>query len=200
VTGTTRQALRRRLRAARRALPAATQNEHARAVARLVLTSPLVLAARRYALYAPSDGELDPSDLIDALLERHRTVALPVVFRHRALEFYRYTPRTRLQRNRYGILEPDTRTARHLPKHSIDVVFTPLVAVDRRGHRLGMGGGYYDATFGRMTVRPLLVGLAHQLQRIDRLDDAAWDIPLDAVVTEAGITAFSRRGAHATGA
>lgn len=187
------------MRAARRALNQAAQAAHAEAVARHVMISHLPLFARRFALYAPADGELDPSPLIDALLARNRMVALPVVLPDRLLGFYRYTANTRLIRNRYGILEPDTRTARYLERASLDVVLLPLVAFDDAGHRLGMGGGYYDATFARAAARPLLVGLAHALQRVEALAPAPWDIALDAVITEAGIVACTSRGARICG-
>ncbi len=187
------------MRAARRALTSAAQRAHADAVARHVMTSQLPLFARRIALYAPTDGELDPSPLVDALLARHRIVALPVVLPDRLLGFYRYTARTRLVTNRYGILEPDTRIARYLERASLDAVLLPLVAFDAAGHRLGMGGGYYDATFGRTRARPLLVGLAHALQRVEVLAAAPWDIALDAVVTETGIVTCTGRGARIRG-
>ena len=193
MTAAQRSKLRRKMRADRRALSTDRARAHAIAVARHLATSPWLLAARRIAAYTPNDGELDPSALIDRLLARSRIVALPVVLPDRQLGFYRYTPHTRLVDNRFGIPEPDTRTAAFVPSRSLDLVFLPLVAFDARGHRLGMGGGYYDATLGRLQPRPLLVGLAHALQRVDRLDDADWDVPLDAVVTEAGITTFTRR-------
>jgi 5-formyltetrahydrofolate cyclo-ligase len=163
-----------------------------------VAISRLPLFARRFALYAASDGEVDTRDLVDRLLERGRQVALPVVLPDRLLAFYRYSPKTRLVRNRYGILEPDTRTTPSISARTLDVVFLPLVAFDANGHRLGMGGGFYDATFGRVLRRPVLIGLAHSLQRIDDLDAEDWDIPLDAVVTERGIIAFTPRGRRAT--
>ena len=68
----------------------------------------------------------------------------------------------------------------------------PLVAFDDRGRRVGMGGGYYDRTFaarrGRRALRrPRLVGVAFGFQRRDALPGAAWDVPLDAAVTENGL-------------
>lgn len=189
-----RTATRRRLRAARRSIEPNTARKHSLAVARHVSTSGLPLRARRFALYLSDDGELDTGALIDRLLARGHLVALPVVLPDRLLRFYRYTPQTRLLRNRHGILEPDTRIARHVPTQTLDVILMPLVAFDAHGHRLGMGGGYYDATISRLRRRPLLVGLAHALQRVQPLRAAAWDVPLDAVVTEEGISRFTHRG------
>ena len=71
-----------------------------------------------------------------------------------------------------------------------DVCVTPLLAVDERGVRLGYGGGYYDAYFARrpQTVR---VGYCFEVQRTRLLPKEAWDKPLHAVVTEAGVHRFN---------
>lgn len=99
------------------------------------------------------------------------------------------------RKNIYGIDEPyqtpsiDT----YIDMWKIDAVFMPLVAFDEQGGRLGMGGGYYDATFSfcraeskRFTKRPLLIGVAYELQRIKSVPLEAEDIKMDWVVTENG--------------
>jgi 5-formyltetrahydrofolate cyclo-ligase len=70
------------------------------------------------------------------------------------------------------------------------LVLVPLVAFDVHGMRLGMGGGYYDRSFAfRMTEgyasKPALVGLAYEIQKVAALEQRAWDVPLDGIVTEA---------------
>ena len=70
------------------------------------------------------------------------------------------------------------------------------VAFDDAGSRVGMGAGYYDRFLGTLpeNMRPLSVGLAHEVQRVaDPIERKRWDIPLDAVATEAGWQAFSLR-------
>lgn len=86
----------------------------------------------------------------------------------------------------------------------LDLVLVPLVGFDSRGQRLGMGAGFYDRHFAflrhRMTWRrPLLVGLAFDVQRVDRLAEAAHDVPLWGVVTERGIygKAAAQKGGNA---
>ena len=71
----------------------------------------------------------------------------------------------------------------------LDVVLVPLLGFDRRGHRLGFGGGYYDRSFaflnGRTDVgKPVLVGVAYSTQEIATLDEQPWDVRLDYVATE----------------
>jgi 5-formyltetrahydrofolate cyclo-ligase len=109
-----------------------------------------------------------------------------------SLWFVAYHHRTRLMRNRFGIPEPSLRHRHRAPPRGLHVIVMPLVAFDAAGHRLGMGGGFYDRTLSYLRRRrhwkaPKLVGAAHELQRVERIDSAPWDIPLDLVVTEAGV-------------
>ena len=185
-----RAALRSSYRRARRALPLQAQRDHARAVARHFAATRLLLAFDRFALYLPSDGELDPTPLARRLLAAKKTVALPVVGDSRVLTFYRHRDDARFVRNRFDIAEPDTRTEARVQTRTIDVVLLPLVAFDDAGVRLGRGGGYYDATFGAASSA-LRIGLAHELQRHDGLEKNAWDAPLDGVITECGARGFT---------
>ncbi len=188
-----RASLRRRYRAARRALTPKQQSEHARAVARRFATSRLMLTCRRFAVYLASDGEIDPSPITAHLLAANKVVALPVVERSRQLDFYRYDDDTSFVRNRFGIAEPDTRLARPMSARILDVVLMPLVAFDDAGNRLGRGGGYYDATFATRRY-PLLIGIGHELQHHPVLQHQTWDVPLDAVITERAARGFTIRG------
>ena len=71
-----------------------------------------------------------------------------------------------------------------------EVALAPLLSFDMTGMRLGRGGGYYDAWFARrpQTVR---VGYCFEAQRTRLLPEEAWDKPLHAVVTEAGVHRFN---------
>ena len=123
-----------------------------------------------------------------------KRLALPVIGRWGNMSFRAYDATTPLAANAYGIEEP-VAGGRPLSTLSLDVVLTPLVAFDGNGNRLGMGGGYYDRHFGAAptSLRPLLIGVAHQLQCAPSLPAAPWDVPLDAVLTESGWRGFSKR-------
>lgn len=76
------------------------------------------------------------------------------------------------------------------------MIFLPLVAFDRTGTRLGMGGGYYDRSLARQSTtktRPLRVGLAHSIQEVTQLERQAWDIPLDLIATERELIVCSEK-------
>ena len=68
-----------------------------------------------------------------------------------------------------------------------NIILLPLVAFDRQGFRLGYGGGYFDRTLAALVPRPLAIGVGFELARVADIRPQAHDLPLDAVVTEAGI-------------
>ncbi len=144
----------------------------------------------------PIEGELDCGPIITTLWSRSRKVVLPVVGQQRGLmDLYCYRADTRLVLNRYGIAEPEPGTP-HVTRLSCSLMLVPLVAFDDNGTRMGMGGGYYDRFIGGLptTLRPRLVGVAHEVQRSpSALPRARWDVPLDDIVTEAGWQSFRAR-------
>lgn len=188
-------ALRRHLRRLRRALPRPVQRAHAGALLVTLRRDLRFLKARRLAAYWPSDGEIDPGALLAMALSRGKQVYLPVLRRRfgsskePSLWFARFTPGERMRLNRFNIPEPRTRGRRVRGARHLDLLLMPLVGFDSQGHRLGMGGGYYDRTLAylgrrRLWKRPRLLGLAHECQRVERLEPMPWDVPLDAIATE----------------
>lgn len=106
------------------------------------------------------------------------------------MRFLHYRQGDVLEKNRFGILEPLRHQTNRSPR-GLDAVLMPLVGFDRAGHRLGMGGGFYDRAFAfrfaRSHGRPLLIGLAHSIQEVDSLDACHWDVPMDAIVTDRAV-------------
>ena len=139
--------------------------------------------------------------------QHNKNVYLPVLhpFSSGHLLFLHYQPSSIMQQNKYGILEPklDVRLIKNV--NDIDIIFTPLVAFDQTGNRLGMGGGFYDRTLStwfkryclesnesvensgsntdEKLLKPYPIGLAHDIQLIDEVPSQLWDIPLPEIVT-----------------
>ena len=73
------------------------------------------------------------------------------------------------------------------PEVKPTVVLLPMAGFDSRGYRLGYGGGYFDRTLVAMHPRPLMIGVTHEFSRLPTIYPQLHDVPLDYIVTEAGI-------------
>lgn len=181
--------LRKRLRAARGALPPAYRRKASALALRIALRSGLFLKGRRWGFYLPLDEEFDVLPLLNHALHMGKVCYLPVTSNRaaRPLRFARLDGRHSVTHNRYGILEPHSR--RLLNARWLDRLIVPLVGFDELGGRLGMGGGYYDATLAflrnrKIWRRPRLIGVGFECQRAEMIPMAAWDIRLGAMLTE----------------
>ena len=181
-----RTALRRELRARRRALPAAERIAGADALATRLFALPFFPATGYVAGDWAMDGEIGLHSW-KLRLPKNLVYCLPVLSDDDTLRFAPWRPGDALVTNRYGIPEPDIDPRSGLAATEMALIVVPLVGFDDAGHRLGMGGGWYDRTLAarlRHPAPPWLVGVGFEAQRIDALAAQAWDVPLDAVCTE----------------
>lgn len=191
----TRQALRQDIRNKRRQLTAQQQGDAALALLHRFSADERIRQAKHIALYLSNDGELNTKLIIDWCWQQDKCVYLPVVhpFTQGHLLFLRFTPQTPLINNRYGIGEPQLDVRAIMPAGQLDIICTPLVAFDKTGARLGMGGGFYDRTLSQWYQQekvqnissPYPIGLAHDCQLVDSLPTQQWDIPLPEIITPA---------------
>ncbi len=191
-----RAQLRTEIRNRRQQLSAQAQQDAAIGLVRQLLPCAEVLAAQHIALYLSNDSEINTTALIQALWQAGKTLYLPILHPFCAgyLIFQRYQPTTPLLPNRFGIPEPKLNCAELLPVQQLDLIFTPLVAFDSLGQRLGMGGGFYDRTLSQLAANHhcRLIGLAHDCQQVPQLPVEPWDQPLHAVATGSRLLRFSR--------
>lgn len=188
-----RKALRKSLRATRQSLSQAKQAEAAQQTCEQLQQLPQVTQARHLACYLPNDGEVDLTPFIRncwqaSLKARRPNLSLPVLHPicKGHLLFLRYHSDTLMTHNSFGIPEPTLSCPEVIPTLHHQVILMPLVGFDAQGNRLGMGGGFYDRTLASIrahTIRPLLVGIAHDCQQVTSLPTQHWDVPLDAIVT-----------------
>ena len=190
----TRAATRRKMRAARAALGAGDRLVAADAVARHLLERPEMQVPGYVAGYWAVGGEL-PLHFVQTRLAPGQVWCLPVVQPDATLRFAPWRAGDATVPNRFGIPEPVVEPSSTLAAVDLAIVLMPLVAFDAGGHRLGMGGGYYDRTFAFRhdgVPPPWLVGIGYALQETPDVGGEAWDVRLDAVVTDAGWRAFRR--------
>ncbi|MGE6384243.1 5-formyltetrahydrofolate cyclo-ligase [Pseudomonas sp. NPDC078416] len=186
-----RPQLRRLLRHNRRALSRAEQRQAAQGLYRQLAQNPLFRRARHVSLYLPMDGEIDPRLLLRAAQKRGKTTYLPVLsaWPRTKMVFQRVRSGETFRPNRFRIPEPRINARRQRKIWTLDLVLMPLVGFDPQGGRLGMGGGFYDRSLAYLARRkswrkPVLLGLAHECQKVGKLAAASWDVPLAGTVTD----------------
>lgn len=162
------------------------QEASKRVAAQLIYFHPL-LEAKNIAYYLPSGGEIDPRLIIKLAPFQNKNYFLPaLVDGKKELEFYSYTQGEALIENKFSIFEPKKEGKTAFDWKKLDIIFIPLVAFDRQCNRVGRGGGYYDRTLESHVagLKPLLIGLAYEFQKIKDFEPNKWDIPMDLIVTE----------------
>ena len=182
---TLRNQLRQQIRKTRANLTALQQQQAEDSITQQALALIEERNAQHIALYVSFDGEISTDKLIKTLWAQDKHVYLPVLhpFNPNHLLFLRYLPDTPMLKNKFGIWEPKLNVQNVLPLDELDILFTPLVAFDKQGNRLGMGGGFYDRTLQNWQNSSFIpVGLAHQCQQVEQLPTEAWDVPLHRIL------------------
>lgn len=131
----------------------------------------------------PFKAEFDARHAVRHWRDHGAVAALPeVVARGQPLRFRQWWPGAPMGRGVYDIPIPDG-TPEVLP----DIAIVPMNACDGRGFRLGYGGGYFDRTLAALQRRVVAIGVTYDACRVPTIHPQAHDLPMDLVVTEAGI-------------
>ncbi|MCK5395527.1 MAG: 5-formyltetrahydrofolate cyclo-ligase [Gammaproteobacteria bacterium] len=182
--------IRRLKRTQRQSLTTDAQQQHSQSLCQNITKTKAYKNSRHIACYIANDGEIDPFLLIEHAVFSGKTVYFPVLSPLKnSLYFAPYTAGEPLKFNRFSIPEPVCHPSNWKTAQQLDLLLLPLVAFDRHGNRMGMGGGFYDRTLAYLRHRqhwrkPVLMGLAHEIQKVEQLSTQSWDIPLDYIVTE----------------
>lgn len=180
-----KRALRVQALAARRAAHATLGEAAGERIAATFLSAVAWSPGQVVAGYWPMGEEVDVRPLLERLAREGCLAALPVVVaKDRPLVFRRWQPGTALEVGAHGTRHPSAAAAEVVP----DLLLLPLLAFDRRGVRLGYGGGYYDRTLAelRATRTVTAVGIAYAAQEFPHLPTDGHDQMLDWIVTELG--------------
>lgn len=180
-----RDAIRREMRRARGALTPEQVNRAALALCERIRALPAYAGAATLTGYLAMPGEMDPLPAMRMALADGKRCYVPVIT-GKHLRFAPWTPDALLREADFGIREPAVATEQLLLPAALALVLVPLVAFDAGCNRLGMGGGFYDRSFAghQPGGAQTLAGIAHELQKVERLAAQPWDVPLDCVVTE----------------
>lgn len=177
---------------ARKAAFAARKAAHARGqgqAAEMLADYLAPQAGKVLAGYMAMRTEIDPTA---AMAAHQGPVCVPVIQGPgQPLRFREWTPGCAMVEGDFGALIP-AEGAWLDP----EVLIVPLVAFDRRGYRLGYGGGFYDRTLEGLRARhaTLAIGFAFAAQELPEVPTEPTDQPLDAILTETGLVRLTRRG------
>ena len=140
--------------------------------------------------YHALPAEADPALLLRALVKQGCHIAFPrIAGKDRPLEFHGVPDGEVLRPGAYGIHEPQAHWPCVLPK----ILLVPLLAFDKRGQRLGYGGGFYDRTLSGLKTASNIraIGIGYAGQEVASLPAEPHDMALDGVLTEQGLREFS---------
>lgn len=171
--------------------------EAAATLALRALELPELAQARTVAAYVSVGSEPDTLALLDALHARGVRVLLPVLMADNDLDWGAYAGEGSLERVQHGgkmaLLEPTGERLGPEAVQEADAVLLPGLAVDRRGMRLGRGGGSYDRVLARLEragADPALVVLLYDAEVVEHVPAEPHDRPVHAVVTPSGVRRF----------
>lgn len=126
------------------------------------------------------NNEPDLTVLLPWIWQNDIQVLVPKTdLKKRTMEHVGYVEGDRLRENKQGIPEPEQGTPAVIT--SIELILTPLLAADKKGYRIGYGGGFYDQLLAKTTALIAGVSLSSPLDAIIQKDD--WDVPLNYLVT-----------------
>jgi 5-formyltetrahydrofolate cyclo-ligase len=168
-----------------RRLHGPASQEAADLAVRNLLALPELARARRYALYAALPDEVPAEGLRRLLTSRGLEVVLPRIERAELI-LHIVVPGSPLRPGALGVPEPDPALP-VLPPGAIDAFVVPGLLFDRRGFRLGRGGAHYDRLLRLARSDALRVGLCYAERIVEALPVDPWDVPMNLIVTEAGV-------------
>jgi 5-formyltetrahydrofolate cyclo-ligase len=181
-----RTSIRKVIRAKRKSLSQSFQKKASNDLLFTLTNNVVVKNAQHIALYLANDGEVDLQPFIQWCWQQKKQVYLPVIhpFCSGYLLFLLYEKNSLMIENHYGIFEPKLSVSKVCPLSQLELLFTPLVAFDDKGARLGMGGGFYDRTLANWQQHQVYpIGLAHDCQQVTAVPVENWDVPLPKIIT-----------------
>ena len=143
--------------------------------------------------YVSFRSEVDTHGLMKAAWEQGKRVAVPRVIREgNRLDLHVIGSIEDLSPGAMGILEPDPGRAETCSTDEVNLIMIPGAVFDRKGHRIGYGGGYYDRLLARTPREVFRLGLAYGRQLVEEIPAEPHDEKLDLVITENGLTYTDR--------
>ena len=175
--------IRKEILALRNALPRAKVELMSRNICRRFARLPVVQDCSSVMIFLSFGSEINTDYLIQWLWKQKKKVFVPLCKPEtRAMDILSIATFADVEPGYFGIREPKKSLCPPVAKESIDLVVVPAVAFDRRGYRVGYGGGYYDRFLAGMDVPR--IGLAFSCQIVAEVPVDTHDLAVQGIVTE----------------
>ncbi len=143
-------------------------------------------------LYFPYKNEISTDQIIDELSKHSNNIYMPRIVSENKLKFNIFKEGESLRKNKYGIDE--VLNNNYISPELLNIMLIPFVGIDKKGYRLGYGGGYFDRTLEKLKSKkdkPLFVGLGYDYQILDKHFGENHDIKYDLVITESRVLSYN---------
>ena len=138
-------------------------------------------------IYYPSNYEVNILKFFETKKIKNLKVLLPTVFKGNKMKFYLWNFLDPLSVNRYGMLEPIKTHQDYIPS----IILVPLLSFDKKKNRLGYGKGYYDRYLNKYLKKNkniITIGVAFSFQEYDKVPFSSYDVKLNYILTEKGLS------------
>lgn len=185
-----KDSLRAPLIQARKKLSTSEVSEKSKSIVKTIVESDYFKSSHNIAFYHAVNGEADPQALLSSVgKNQQKQFYLPVLSKKlsQGLVFAPFSQKTIFKNNKFSIPEPVIESDKTRNANELDLIIVPLLGFDRKGNRLGMGGGYYDRSLSfrlNNKNKPVLIGFAYKFQELDNITHEPWDVKLDFIATE----------------
>ncbi|MCK4851114.1 MAG: 5-formyltetrahydrofolate cyclo-ligase [Phycisphaerae bacterium] len=182
-----KETIRRELRRHLAAMKDGLRQELSARACEVLLSLPEFRRAATVMAYIPLPDELDISPALQAAWEQGKVVVMPRIIweEHELRPIVTHNLEEDLTASRHGLREPAGSEELSLSK--IDLAIVPAVGFDRRGHRMGRGGGFYDRFLAQPQLRASTVGITFEKQILKELPILSHDRRVQMIVTDSGV-------------
>lgn len=183
VLAANKKALRASIKQKRRALSIEYRQQASRKMQAELTRLPCYQAAEYIMLYMAMQDEVQLDELIAMVLKDGKKAVIPLVTGAGLMEAVELSDMVDLVPDKYGIKTVSEEKRRLIAPDKIDLIIVPGVAFDKAGHRLGMGGGFYDRFMLRAS-RAVRAALAYDCQLLAAVPAEVHDLTVDYIITE----------------
>ncbi|MGN7479413.1 5-formyltetrahydrofolate cyclo-ligase [Solibacillus silvestris] len=160
-----------------------TYRERSLNIAKQLLQEPSIQKANTIAITLSNQPEVDTTFIIEQLWKLNKQVAIPKCDpTNRSMQFYKIDSFAETERAFKNILEPIPEITEPAAKEELDVIIVPGVVFDRRGYRIGFGGGYYDRYLAGFNGKRISLSFKEQL--LNNIPRESHDLPVHIILTD----------------